>query len=82
MNTLEIIDRLCAVTEAQAQIIREQTFFIENCLAVDAEEKKTFADLRKPVDAELDAIEIRLRPIHNTACGKEEDQCGEQSARL
>lgn len=70
MNTLEIIDRLCAVTEAQ--IIREQTFFIENCLAVDAEAKKTFADLRKPVDAELDAIEIRLRPIHNTACGKED----------
>lgn len=72
MNTLEIIDRLCAVTEAQAQIIREQTFFIENCLAVDAESKKKFADLRQPVDAELDALEIQLRPIHNTACGKEE----------
>lgn len=72
MNTLELIDRLCAVTEAQAQIIREQTFFIENCLAVDAESKKRFADLRQPVEAELDVLEHRLRPIHNTACGKEE----------
>jgi len=45
MNTLEIIDRLCAVTEAQAQIIREQTFFIENCLAVDAEAKKDICRL-------------------------------------
>lgn len=72
MNTLELIDRLCAVTEAQAKIIREQTFFIENCLAVDAESKKKFADLRQPVDAELDVLEIRLRPIHNTACGKED----------
>ena len=49
MNTLEIIDRLCAVTEAQAQIIREQTFFIENCLAVDAEAKRHLQTCGNPL---------------------------------
>lgn len=71
MNALELIDRLCAVTEAQAQIIKEQAFFIENCKTIDEEAKKKFADLREPVDAELDLLEIKLRPIHSTACGKE-----------
>lgn len=71
MNALELIDRLCAVMEAQARIIREQAMFIENCKTVDEEAKKKFADLREPVDAELDLLEIRLRPIHGTACGKE-----------
>lgn len=71
MNTLELIDRLCAVTSAQAEIIREQAFFIENCKTIDEEAKKHYADLRGPVDTELDILEFKLRPIHNTACGKE-----------
>lgn len=71
MNTLELIDRLCAVTETQARIIREQAFFIENSKTIDEETKKHFADLREPVDAELDLLEVRLRPIHNTGCRKE-----------
>lgn len=71
MNTLELIDRLCAVTAAQAEIIREQALFIENCKTIDEETKRHYADLRGPVDAELDLLEVRLRPIHNTACGKE-----------
>lgn len=71
MNALELIDRLCAVAEAQAKIIREQAFFIENCRAVDAEARRRFAALRDPVTAELDLLEYKLRPIHNTGCGKE-----------
>lgn len=72
MNTLELIDRLCAVTAAQADIIREQAIFIENCKTIDEEVKKQFADQRGTVDAELDLLEVRLRPIHNTACRKED----------
>ena len=61
MNTVEIIDRLCAVTEEQARIIREQAYVIENCMAVDAETKKKFDEMRKPVEAELDSLEFKLR---------------------
>ncbi len=75
MNLLELIDRLCAVTEEMARIIREQSFFIENCLSVDAAAKEHFAALRRPVQAELDLLEVRLRPIHNTGgdAGKESE---------
>lgn len=41
MNTLELIDRLCAVTAAQADIIRKQAFFIENCKTIDEERQTT-----------------------------------------
>lgn len=73
MNTLELIDRLCAVTEEMSRIIRKQAFFIENCTSVDDAVKAEFAALRKPVETELDLIEIGLRPIHNTGAdaGKE-----------
>ena len=75
MNTLEIIDRLCAVTTAQADIIREQAFFIENVLTVDEEAREKFAALRKPVEAELDLLEYQLRPICNTGtAGRRTDQ--------
>lgn len=76
-TALELIDRLCAVTEAQAKIIREQAFFIENCLAVDAEAKKKFADLRETVDAEFDLSKVMLRPLHNTGCRKEDGNDGD-----
>lgn len=71
-TALELIDRLCAVAEAQARIIREQAYLIENCLVIDTETEKKFADLRQPVDAELDALKYHFRPFHNTVCGKEE----------
>lgn len=70
MNPIELIDRLCAVTEAQSQIIREQALFIEQMKAVDEETKRQFAEKRVPVDAELDLIEVALRPYHNTALRK------------
>lgn len=73
MNPLELIDRLCAVTEAQSRIIREQALFIEQMKTVDAETKKQFADKRVPVDTELDLLEAGLRPYHNTGCRKGDD---------
>lgn len=73
MTTPELIDRLCAVTEAQARIIRDQALFIENMKSVDEETKKNFADQREPVDAELDLLEVGLRPTRNTGCRKENE---------
>lgn len=71
MTNLELIDRLCAVTEEQSKIIREQAFLIEQMQTVDQETKKKFAEKRDAVDAELDLLEVALRPYHNTACRKE-----------
>ena len=81
MNLLELVDRLCAVTEAQAPIIREQAYCIDKCLAVDAETKKHFAALRKPVETELDIIEYRLRPIHNTGCAGTQNPEGKEKGK-
>lgn len=75
MSAAELIDRLCAVVEAQAKIIREQGLFIENQLAVDDEVKKQFAAQRDDVDTELDLIEVGLRPFHNTGLRKGDDSC-------
>lgn len=75
MSAAELIDRLCAVVEAQAKIIREQGLFIENQLAVDDEVKKQFAAQRDDVDEELDLIEVGLRPFHNTGLRKGDDSC-------
>lgn len=71
MNRVEFIDRICAVNERQAKIIRLQAIFIEEQCAVDEEVKRKFAAMRDEVDGELDLIEFELRPYHNTACGKE-----------
>ena len=62
MNTLELIDRLCAVTTKLADIVRDQAQFIEQMETVDEETKKHFAEKREAADEELDLIEIRLRP--------------------
>ncbi len=70
MNSTELIDRLCAVVEEQAKIIRKQALFIEELLAVDEEVKKQFAAPRDDVDTELDLIEVGLRPSHNTGLRK------------
>lgn len=65
MNNLELIDRLCTVTETQARIIREQALFIEEQLTVDDEIKKKFAEQRETVDSELDSLGVGLRPFRN-----------------
>lgn len=75
MNSTELIDRLCAVVEEQAKIIRMQALFIEEQLAVDEEVKKQFAAQRDDVDTELDLIEVGLRPFHNTGLRKGDDPC-------
>ena len=75
MNSTELIDRLCAVVEEQAKIIRMQALFIEEQLAVDEEVKKQFAAQRDDVDTEFDLIEVGLRPFHNTGLRKGDDPC-------
>lgn len=75
MNSTELIDRLCAVVEEQAKIIRKQALFIEEQLAVDEEVKKQFAAQRDDVDTELDLIEVGLRPFHKTGLRKGDDPC-------
>lgn len=70
MTTLETIDRLCTVVEAQAKLIREQATFIEEQLAVEEEIKQSFSERREVIDNELDLIEIGLRPIRNTITDK------------
>ena len=68
MTSIELIDRLCAVVEAQAKIIREQALFIEQMQTVDQETKEKFAEKRDAADAELDLLEYELRPIRGTVC--------------
>ena len=63
MNALEIIDRLCAVVEEQASIIRDQQFLINQMSAVDEEEKRKFAEKRDAVDAELESIGNATVPL-------------------
>lgn len=60
MTTTELIDRLCAVVEAQSGIIRKQAFFIEEQLAVDEATKNEFARQRESVDTQIDIIESSM----------------------
>ena len=82
MTTLETIFRLCAVVQAQSDIIREQATFIEEQLTVDAEIAGAFAEKRRKVDDEIDLLECGLsprlfeRPAHSGKGGQH--QCGEQ----
>lgn len=57
MSNLEIIDLLCKVVEQQAKIIRNQAVFIEEQNTVDEETKKSFAEQRSEVDAEINLIQ-------------------------
>ena len=69
MTTLEIIDRLCTVIEAQAKIIRAQVTFIDEQLSVDEELKKQLFGMNAPIDADLDVLEYHLRTLNNTQKG-------------
>ncbi|MBQ9229094.1 MAG: hypothetical protein IJ168_09735 [Eubacterium sp.] len=66
MGYNEIIDRLCAVVQTQADIIREQSVFIEEQLTVDEAIKQNFADKRQAVDAEVAQIESGLSSFPGT----------------
>ncbi len=62
MTMLEIIDRLCSVTQLQADIIRKQTMIIEQAKIAD----EVRGDLRllcQKADSELDLIEYANRPL-------------------
>ena len=63
MNASEILDRLCAVVEMQASIIREQGLFINQMSAVNEEDKRKFAEKRDAVDAELESIGNAAVPL-------------------
>ena len=68
MNSLETIDRLCAVVREQAEIIHAQALFIEEQQTVDAALKQEFAAQRGKV--ERTAERPRAISLHNAArCG-------------
>lgn len=60
MTLLEIVDRLCSVTQMQADIIRKQTEIIEQAKIADAVADEMRL-LRKEVDDELDLVECASR---------------------
>ncbi len=60
MTLLEIVDRLCSVTQMQADIIRKQTEIIEQAKIADAVADE-MRQLRKEVDDELDLVECASR---------------------
>lgn len=74
MSSLEIISRLCEVTNALADIVKKQQTVIEHSKIEDAVK----AELRQQVketDRELDVLEYHMRRICDTddveAFGKE-----------
>ncbi len=70
MNSLETIDRLCAVVREQAEIIHAQALFIEEQQTVDAALKQEFAAQRDKVDAEISLIEVSGYPIRDAELRK------------
>ena len=70
MNSLETIDRLCAVVREQAEIIPAQALFIEEQQTVDAALKQEFAAQRGKVDAEISLIEGSGYPIRDAGLRK------------
>ena len=71
MNTLEIIDRLCAVNEEQSRIIRELFAFIDEQMTVDEAVKESFAEKCRTVETESGRIDDGLRSLLARNCGKE-----------
>ncbi len=60
MTLLEIVDRLCSVTQLQAEIIRKQTEVIEQAKIADAVADE-LRQLREEVDDELTLIDDASR---------------------
>lgn len=73
MTTIEIIDRLCAVTTMLADIVRQQESVIAQHRMLDGESGKKLAEKRDAAYSELDLLELNLRPLVPFACGKEEE---------
>lgn len=72
MTQMELIDRLCAVTTALADIVRQQESVIAQHRMLDTESGEKIAAKREAAYAELDVLELNLRPFAPFTCGKEE----------
>lgn len=74
MTTLEIISRLCEVTENLAEIVKKQHEIIERS-KIEEEVKKEFREMVANTDRDLDVLEYHMRRICDTddvnAFGKE-----------
>lgn len=55
MTLLEVVDRLCRVTELQSEIIRKQTEIIEQAKIADAVSDE-LASMKKSVSDELSLV--------------------------
>lgn len=73
MTLLEIVDRLCSVTQTQAEIIRKQTEIIEQAKIADAVADE-LRQLREKVDDELDLIEYASRRYIGTGLDDNAEQ--------
>lgn len=75
MTTLEIISRLCEVTENLAEIVKKQHEIIERS-KIEEEVKKEFREMVANTDRDLDVLEYHMRRICDTddvnAFGKEQ----------
>lgn len=56
MSEIEIIDRLCAVTQMQSEIIKAQAMYIREELDINSHIKHEFADMRATADKQLAEI--------------------------
>ena len=74
MSSLEIISRLCEVTETLSEIVKKQQTIIEQS-KIEEEVKEELRQQVKETDRELDAIEYHMRKLCDTddveAFGKE-----------
>ncbi len=62
MNSLEIISRLCSVTEMLAEIVEEQQTTIERS-KIEDEVKEDLRKKVKDVDDKMDALEYAMRDL-------------------
>ena len=62
MGTLEIIDRLCAVTSLLAEIVKEQTIAIAQS-EIAEEVKAELMEKQNKADEELDLLEYKMRRL-------------------
>ena len=62
METYEIIDRLCAVTNSLSEIVRKQAEVLAQA-DIAEEVKKELDQMRNEADTQLDTIEYKLRKM-------------------
>lgn len=65
MSSIEIISRLCEVTETLSEIVKKQQIIIEQS-QIDEEIKEEIRKQVKETDRELDVLEHRMRKLCDT----------------